>query len=302
MTSRTDKLPRMKWIEWLQTLPQHLIPQHWLSRALGSLANCQLPAIKNFLIKLFIRYYQVNMEEAIHANAEDYTHFNDFFTRHLKDKARPITATDDQIACPVDGCVSQLGKISGGKILQAKGHDYSLQSLLGDSTDHAQAFHGGHFATLYLAPKDYHRIHMPITGTLREMVHIPGHLFSVNPRTTRTIDNLFSRNERVVCLFDTEVGPMAMVLVGAVIVASIATIWADTITPPTVNMIRKWNYQDTSPPIQLMKGDEMGHFKLGSTVILLFGPDAMSWLNDIQEKTSIRMGQILGNISKTTLA
>jgi len=288
----------MKWIEWLQTLPQHLIPQHWLSRCLGYLANCKSPAIKNFLINLFIRHYQVNMEEAVHANATDYTHFNDFFTRHLKNNARPIATAGNQIACPVDGSISQLSTINDGKIFQAKGYSYSLRSLLGDSTDRAHPFHGGHFATLYLAPKDYHRIHMPITGTLREMVHIPGRLFSVNPRTTRSIDNLFSRNERVVCVFDTAVGPMAMVLVGAVIVASIHTAWAGTITPPTTNIIHKWSYKDASPPIRLMKGEEMGHFNLGSTVILLFGPNIIRWLDDIQENTNVKMGQVFGNILK----
>lgn len=211
---------------------QHMIPQHLFSRFIGLFANAQQPFIKNNLINWFIRRYQVDMSCAIHAEAQAYNSFNDFFTRTLKAGARNLVSCDKAIACPVDGVVSQIGDIHDGRIFQAKGFDFTATELLGGSTDRAAPFSDGKFVTLYLSPRDYHRIHMPIIGHLKEMVYIPGKLFSVNPATATSVPRLFARNERVVALFDTPMGAMAVVLVGAMIVASINTVWHGEVTPP----------------------------------------------------------------------
>uniref|UniRef100_UPI002FDA4A96 archaetidylserine decarboxylase n=1 Tax=Arsukibacterium sp. TaxID=1977258 RepID=UPI002FDA4A96 len=220
-----------------------------------------------------------------------YPSFNAFFTRPLKEGIRPLTADPAILAHPVDGCISQLGTIIDGKLVQAKNHNYSLQSLLGGEAHTAAPFTGGKFATIYLAPKDYHRIHMPVAGTLREMIYIPGELFSVNPLTAENVPDLFARNERVVTIFDTALGPMALVLVGATIVASIETVWAGTITPPTGKDIFRWQYPAKGPTaIVLDKGAEMGRFKLGSTVVLAFAADKIDFLDDQQAGAVTRMG------------
>ncbi|HHL45629.1 MAG TPA: phosphatidylserine decarboxylase, partial [Gammaproteobacteria bacterium] len=217
-------------IDYSKALPQYLLPHHLLSRAMGRLARCRIPVVKNLLIDGFKRLYDVDLSLAIETDPHGYPDFNSFFTRALRPDARPLASTEGAVASPVDGRISQAGTMHNGSLLQAKGKEYSLAQLLG-SSQRASGFYGGNYATIYLSPRDYHRIHMPLAGRLIEMVHIPGRLFSVSPATTRVVPDLFARNERVVCLFETDVGPMAMVLVGAIFVASIETVWAGVVTP-----------------------------------------------------------------------
>lgn len=273
---------------------QYLLPHHLLSRLIGCAAECRVGWFKNRLIGWFAKQYQVDMSEAQAEDLTSYQHFNDFFTRALKDGARPLDQTAGAVLCPADGAVSQLGKIEHGRIFQAKGHSFSLVELLGGDSERAAPFMGGDFATIYLSPKDYHRVHMPLAGTLREMVYVPGRLFSVNQTTAENVPELFARNERVVCLFDTERGPMAVVLVGAMIVASIETVWAGLVTPPkrTLKTVR---YDEAArAPVMLDKGAELGRFKLGSTAIVLFGAEQISWAEPLAANSAVRMGQRLG--------
>ncbi|HRD67300.1 MAG TPA: archaetidylserine decarboxylase [Candidatus Competibacter sp.] len=283
----------------LCNLPQYLLPQRSLTRLIYRLTRVRTPWFKNALIRGFARQFRVNLDEALAPDLRAYPDFNAFFTRSLKAKARPVAPGDRVVCCPVDGAVSQTGVAETDALLQAKGRAFSLTALLGGDPERAQPFRGGTFATLYLSPRDYHRIHMPLAGRLREMVHIPGKLFSVSPLTARMVPNLFARNERVVTLFDTLAGPMAVVLVGAINVASIETVWAGAITPPLGKAVRHWNY----PPngggaVRLDKGAELGRFNMGSTVILLFGRNAVRWEPDIRAGTTVRMGQRLGKIVK----
>lgn len=278
----------------LLTSLQYLVPQHLLSRLVGWLAETRIEAIKNAFISNFARHYQVNMSEAVQEDPLAYENFNAFFTRALKDDARPIDAASDSIVCPADGAVSQLGDINGDAVFQAKGHYYSLNELLGGDAERAKPFLNGKFATIYLSPKDYHRVHMPFTGTLREMIHVPGDLFSVNTRTAENVPRLFARNERVVAIFDTEIGPMAIVLVGAMIVASIETVWAG-IVAPAKKQVHVTRYRaEASTPVVLEKGAELGRFRLGSTAIVCFGPQAAAWLPAFRDGTPTRMGERLG--------
>jgi phosphatidylserine decarboxylase len=271
---------------------QYIMPKHLISRLVGLLAAARLGALTHALINLFIKSYGINMAEAKYEKATDYKSFNEFFTRPLKDGLRPVVLDSNIIAHPVDGAISQLGKIDGDKLIQAKGHDYSLQALLGGLAETAAPYQNGEFACIYLAPKDYHRIHMPLAGTLREMIYVPGELFSVNPLTAANVPGLFARNERVVTIFDTEIGPMALVLVGATIVASIETVWAGTITPPTGKEVFRWSYPATGAnAVHLEKGAEMGRFKLGSTVILAFAPDQIEFLPQQYPGAVTRMGE-----------
>ncbi len=234
------------------------------------------------------------MSQAQIEDLSAYEHFNAFFTRALRDGARPLDPTPGAILNPCDGAISQLGKIEQGRIFQAKGHSYSVTELLGGDHQRAAPFMGGDFATVYLSPKDYHRVHMPITGILREMVYVPGRIFSVNTVTAQGVPELFARNERVVCIFDTERGPMAMVLVGAMIVASIETVWAGLVTPPK-RALKTFLYDESArAPIRLEKGAEMGRFKLGSTVILLFGPEQVCWAEQLGPLSPVCMGEALG--------
>jgi len=270
---------------------QYAMPKHFVSRMVGKLAAAKAGALTTTLIRLFIKQYKIDMSEAQYSDPAHYKTFNEFFTRPLKDGVRPLTTDSDIIAHPVDGAISQLGPIVEGQLIQAKGHNYSLQALLGGSEQDTAPFLGGDFATIYLAPKDYHRIHMPIDGTLSKMIYVPGDLFSVNPLTAQNVPNLFARNERVVAIFDTEIGPLAMVLVGATIVASIETIWAGTVTPPAGKDVFSWNYPTSGDnAITLKKGEEMGRFKLGSTVILAWGADKADILDDQKPGTVTRMG------------
>lgn len=273
---------------------QYLLPHHLLSRLAGCLANCTWSWVKNPFITWFVKRYQVDMSQALEENPTVYSSFNDFFTRALKPDARPLDQTSGSILCPADGAISQLGKIEHGRIFQAKGHSFSVQELLGGNAELAAPFQGGEFATVYLSPRDYHRVHMPLGGTLKEMIYVPGKLFSVNQTTAENVPELFARNERVVCLFDTEAGPMAVVLVGAMIVASVETVWAGLVAPPS-RELRSTAYGQAAPSLE--KGDEMGRFKLGSTAIVLFGPDAMRWSESLKAGDSVQMGQLMGSVA-----
>lgn len=276
-------------------LSQYLLPHHLLSRLIGYAADCRAAWFKNRLIGWFAKQYQVDMSEAQVEDLEAFEHFNAFFTRALKPGARPLAQGSDAVLCPADGAVSQLGKIEHGRVFQAKGHSFSLVELLGGDTERAAPFMGGAFATIYLSPKDYHRVHMPLAGTLTEMVYVPGRLFSVNQNTAENVPELFARNERVVCLFATERGPMAVVLVGAMIVASIETVWAGLVTPPK-RSLKTFRYDDAArAPIALDKGAELGRFKLGSTAIVLFGADQVQWAQELAAGSPVQMGQLLGS-------
>ena len=267
---------------------QYCLPHHLISRIVGYVAQCENQMIKKQFIHRFAKHYQVNMDEAEQSNLDEYPNFNAFFTRALMTSARPIDSHTDRVISPADGVISQIGKISSGEIIQAKGMHYSALSLLGGDAVDAEPFLNGDFATIYLAPKDYHRLHMPISGTLTKMIHIPGRLFSVNPTTADFVPNLFARNERIVAIFNTAIGPMALVLVGAMIVASIETIWHGIVTPPKISTIKHWNYTDKN--IRLEKGAEMGRFRLGSTIIMLFPKNTVLWDSSMRPNQSIRMG------------
>ena len=272
----------------ISVLFQHLLPQHLLSYCMGKIADCRWLRWKNFMIQHFIKRYSVDMSLAQLENPTDYPTFNSFFTRHLKPALRPVTQNSNEIASPVDGSVSQLGKINGEQLFQAKGFYFSLSSLLGNSPHLSKLFHNGNFVTLYLAPKDYHRVHMPLSGKLQETIYIPGRLFSVNQKTTHTIPCLFSRNERLVCLFETEMGPMIIILIGAMLVGSLNTAWG---TVPRTKTIVTNTFSDG---IELARGADMGHFKMGSTVILLFPENTMQWANFLAEDTVVKMGEPIG--------
>jgi phosphatidylserine decarboxylase len=276
-------------------ISQYLLPHHLLSRLIGYAADCRAAWFKNRLIGWFAKQYQVDMSEAQIEDLNAFEHFNAFFTRALKPGARPLAQGPDAVLCPADGAVSQLGKIEHGRIFQAKGHSFSLVELLGGDSERATPFMGGTFATIYLSPKDYHRVHMPLAGTLTEMVYVPGRLFSVNQSTAENVPELFARNERVACLFDTERGPMAVVLVGAMIVASIETVWAGLVTPPK-RSLKTFRYDEAArAPIVLDKGAELGRFKLGSTAIVLFGADQVQWAQELVAGSPVQMGQLLGS-------
>jgi phosphatidylserine decarboxylase len=268
------------------------LPQHALSKLMSYITHSENIALKNWCINTVIKHYGVNMAEALEENPEVFKSFNHFFTRELRPGVRPLTAVKNAIACPADGSVSQAGDITDGKIFQAKGMSFTAVDLLGGDTERAEPFKDGVFATIYLSPKDYHRLHMPLTGTLKEMVHIPGKLFSVNTVTTRSVPGLFARNERVAAIFDTEVGPMALVLVGAIFVSSIETVWHGVVTPPTAPSVQSWYYDHK--PITLKKGDEMGRFNMGSTIIVLFGKDKVQWEEGFKADQLVKLGEMIG--------
>ncbi|WP_286267914.1 archaetidylserine decarboxylase [Thalassotalea atypica] len=273
------------------------MPKHALSRLVGKFAAAEAGWFTTQAISWFIKAYDINMDEAKLKKATDFNTFNDFFTRELEDGARTINNNEMTLCYPVDGKISQQGDIEAGKLIQAKGFDYSLTTLLGGDEQTAKPFEDGKFSCIYLAPKDYHRIHMPITGTLREMIYVPGDLFSVNPLTANNVPNLFARNERVVTIFDTANGPMAMVLVGATIVASIETVWAGTITPPAGKDVFRWHYPASGiDAITLQKGDEMGRFKLGSTVVTTFAKNMVEFNETAGPETVTRLGKHYADI------
>jgi len=270
---------------------QYLVPQHLLSRLMGAIAATSISWIKNPFTLWFVKNYQINMDEAVETDPTAYNSFNDFFTRALKDDARPIDPDANHIVSPADGAISQLGDISHGRIFQAKGQSFSSQELLGGDAALAEEFAGGKFATVYLSPKDYHRVHMPYGGKLRSMIHVPGDLFSVNDTTAANVPRLFARNERAVCIFDTDLGPMAVVLVGAMIVASIETAWAGQVAP-VKKQVQTTHYNKPNSQWQLNKGDEMGRFKLGSTAVVLFAKDSVEWLPEFESGTATVMGEM----------
>ena len=271
---------------WLQ----HIAPQHLLSRAAGVLARSSSPAIRDRLIGRFIRAYKVDMQQA-ELTASEYASFNEFFTRALKAGARPLANPEKFIVSPADGAISQLGRIEGGRILQAKGQSYTAEELIGGDAALAARFEGGNFITIYLSPSDYHRVHMPVGGTLRETAYIPGALFSVNTATGTAVPRLFARNERLSCIFDTAQGAFASVMVGAMIVASIETVWSGPVKPHGRKVIRTAYAGEQAP--QLEAGAEMGRFLLGSTVVLLFEPGRIEWLEGLKPLDTVRMGQAL---------
>lgn len=275
--------------EWFVAL-QRLTPQHQLSRVVSKLAESTNPRTKNFLIRQFIKTYNVNMDEAVGSSDNDYTSFNDFFTRSLKPESRPIDDTPGSVVSPADGTISQLGQITQGQIFQAKGKHFSVDALLGEHSTQSKKFLNGQFATIYLSPRDYHRVHMPVTGTLEYCRHIPGKLFSVNTTTTRHIDGLFARNERLVSFFNTDRGRCAVVMVGAMLVAGIETVWG-TYSPGILKQEQFSEDQRT-----LKKGEEMGRFKFGSTVIVLFEENSVVWDAICSPGATVRMGKKMGQL------
>ncbi|MCG6900682.1 MAG: archaetidylserine decarboxylase [Gammaproteobacteria bacterium] len=280
----------------LKSWPLALLPHQLLSRLVRTVTRWQTVWLKTALIRLFIRHFRVNMEDAEAPSAEDYNDFNHFFTRALKPFTRPLPQDPLAITSPVDGFVSQAGDITEERLMQAKGRDYSLAALLGGDDKQLALFKHGKFATLYLSPRDYHRIHMPCDGKLLETTYIPGRLFSVAPHTTRAIPGLFTRNERLVCLFETPVGLMALIMVGAIFVSCMETVWSGTVNPQMgMSLLHSACEPSGKKAIELRRGDEMGRFNMGSTVILLFRPGMIRWADSLQAGQSLQMGQMIGH-------
>ena len=275
----------------LAVLPQYLIPKQALTILAGKLASKEAGALTTSVIRWFVGRYNVNMAEAANPDIASYKSFNEFFTRPLKDGARP--QANAAFISPVDGAISQFGAIDRDQIFQAKGHSYSTTALVGGDRKLAEQFETGSFATLYLSPRDYHRIHMPCDGQLTRMIYVPGELFSVNPTTARGVPGLFARNERVVCVFESAFGPFVLTLVGATIVGSMATVWHGMINPPRPGVVREWRY-DGDTTVNLKKGQEMGRFLLGSTVVMLFPKNTLAFNPDWAPTGAIRMGKMMG--------
>lgn len=273
----------------LFVMSQHLLPKQSLTALAGKAASSQGGALTTAFIRWFVGRYGVNMAEAANPDITSYASFNDFFTRPLRAGARPLAQAE--LICPVDGAISQFGAIEYDQIFQAKGHTYSTTALVGGDRALAAQFDSGHFATLYLSPKDYHRIHMPCDGRLTRMIHVPGDLFSVNPATARGVPGLFARNERVVCVFESPFGPFVLVLVGATIVGSMATVWHGVVNPPRPGKVREWRYDEGA--VSLRQGEEMGRFLLGSTVVMLFPKGPMRFNPAWAPAGAIRMGEAM---------
>ncbi|WP_162541188.1 archaetidylserine decarboxylase [Aggregatibacter segnis] len=274
---------------------QYIMPQLYLTQLAGWFAQQKWGAVTHFVIKVFAKKYDVDMSEAKKENFSDYESFNQFFIRELKDDARKINENPTALCLPADGRVSQIGHIDDERLLQAKGHFFSLSDLLAGDEELVNTFKNGEFATIYLSPRDYHRVHMPCDATLRKMIYVPGDLFSVNPFLAEHVPNLFARNERVICVFDTAFGPMVQILVGATITASMSTVWAGVINPPRTGEVKVWTYQGDSA-IKLTKGQEMGAFQLGSTVINLFPANSVTLAEHLEVDVPVRMGEILATM------
>lgn len=274
----------------LAVLPQYFLPKQALTVLAGKLAGSEAGSLTTSVIRWFVGRYKVNMAEAANPDITSYKSFNEFFTRPLKAGARPLAEAD--FICPVDGAISQFGTIAQDQIFQAKGHSYSTTALVGGDAALARQFDNGSFATIYLSPRDYHRIHMPCAGRLTRMIYVPGELFSVNPTTARGVPGLFARNERVVCVFESEFGPFVLTLVGATIVGSMATVWHGLVNPPRSREIREWRYDDAA--VNLEKGQEMGRFLLGSTVVLLFPKDSLAFNSAWAPAAPVRLGEVMG--------
>ena len=276
--------------DYLAVLPQYVLPKQALTQFAGLVAGARMGGVTTAIIRNFIARYGVNMDEASNPDPAAYPTFNEFFTRALKTGARPLAAAD--WVCPVDGAISQFGAVERDQIFQAKGHHYSTTALVGGDAALAAQFENGSFATIYLSPRDYHRIHMPCDGRLRRMIYVPGDLFSVNPTTARGVPGLFARNERVVCVFDTDHGPLVLTLVGATIVGSMATVWHGVVNPPRLPQVTEWHYD--SGAVTLRKGEEMGRFLLGSTVVLLWPQATLDWNPLWQSGALVRLGEEMG--------
>ncbi len=282
----------------LKVLPQYLLPKQALTRFAGTVASARRGGMPTQIIRRFVARYGVDMNEAAEPDIAAYASFNDFFTRALKPGVRPLARAD--LICPVDGAISQFGAIDRDQLLQAKGHRYSTTALVGGDAELASRFEHGHFATLYLSPKDYHRIHMPCAGRLLRMIYVPGALFSVNPTTARGVPGLFARNERVVCVFETDHGPLVLALVGATIVGSMATVWHGVVNPPRSKRLREWRYDAPDDQrIELAQGEEMGRFLLGSTVVLLMPNGALRFNPDWAPGRAIRLGEAMADWSSS---
>ena len=275
---------------------QPILPHHLISKLVALLCYCRWKWFKNWSIRRFIRIYGVNLAEAENSKIEDYIHLNAFFTRKIRQDIRPLSLGEKNIICPVDGSLSQFGSIQQKSLIQAKGFNYDLAALLAHNAHLVDSFSRGTFMTLYLAPHDYHRIHMPITGQLQSMTYVPGRLFSVNNDSTQTIPNLFTRNERVINIFNTAAGPMAVILIGAMIVGSMETVWAGRISAKQARKMYSIDYpQQGELAVQLTQGAELGHFNFGSTVILLFGPHALKWHDKCVLNATMRMGELIAH-------
>ncbi len=278
----------------LAVLHQHLLPKQALTALAGRFASARLGALTQAAIRRFVARYGVDMSEAANPDIAAYATFNDFFTRALQSGARPLAAAD--LVCPVDGSISQFGAIEGDRIFQAKGHDYTTTALVGGDAELARPYAGGSFATLYLSPRDYHRVHMPCDGRLVRMIHVPGALYSVNPATARGVPGLFARNERVVCVFESGRGPFVIALVGATIVGSMATVWHGVVNPPRPGRVREWHYGERD--VRLARGAEMGRFQLGSTVVLLVPPPGLRFEATWAPERAVRMGEAMASLAR----
>lgn len=283
------------WWDFIKSRLLYVFPHHWLSRLLFGLTRIRIPLLVRPAIALFIRVFKVDMSEAAQPSPAAYADFNAFFTRALRPDARPVAQEDSAVVSPADGRISQIGHLDGDRLLQAKGQHYTLDELLGDSGPRADALRDGSFCTIYLSPRDYHRVHMPADGTLHEMIYLPGRLFSVAPYATEYIPRLFARNERIAMIFDTAHGPMAVIMVGALNVAALETVWAGLVTPPPGKQVHSFDYSSHYPRVHLRKGEEMGRFNMGSTVIILFASGKASWQAKRLAETPVRMGQSLGH-------
>ncbi len=283
----------MNW-DRIKSSAQYALPQHLLSACMYKVTRWRWNPLKNILIHIFIHHYQVDMKIAEREEAESYNSFNDFFTRALRQSARPVDQSKTGIVSPVDGNVSQLGAIVDNQLLQAKGKLFSLEALLAKDHDTADQFSAGSFATIYLSPRDYHRIHLPCKATLRKMTYVPGDLFSVNESSSKAVDQLYARNERVICLFDTEFGLMACILVAAIFVGGMETVWHGEVSPSGSREIRHWQYEDRNlTKLDYEKGDELGRFNMGSTVILLFQKNKIRWNDGLGKGQQLEMGQLI---------
>lgn len=279
---------------------QYLLPHHLLSRMVGVLAQNHL--LRKLFIRAFIKRYKVDLSQAKIQDVERFENFNAFFTRELQDGARPLANAQGAIVCPADGAISQLGNITAGNLLQAKGRHYSCESLLAGDVQMAGLFRDGTFATIYLSPRDYHRVHMPMAGVLKKTVYVPGKLFSVNQTTADAVPDLFTVNERLICLFDTKLGPMVVILVGAMIVAGIDTVWAGEICPRSGKReIQITDYANHAPAVELPLGGELGRFRLGSTAIVLFPHGTINFASSLKATSSVAMGQLLGQVASAEI-
>ncbi|MGQ8820988.1 archaetidylserine decarboxylase [Bibersteinia trehalosi] len=289
--------PRPSYAQRAKIAFQYLMPQLGLTRVAGWLAEKEWGAVTHFIIKLFAKVYNVNFTEAEKSSPSDYKSFNEFFIRPLKMGARPIVSGENVLCLPADGRVSEVGRIEDNRLIQAKGHHFTLETLLANDVELAEKFKDGDFITTYLSPRDYHRVHMPCDGILRKMIYVPGELFSVNPFLAEHVPNLFARNERLICVFETEFGTMVQILVGATVTASMSTVWAGVVNPPRSSEVKVYNYPDEGENvIHLKKGEEMGAFRLGSTVINLFPKSRVVLAEHLQAGEVTRMGELLASV------